>query len=60
DRARAVAEMTKSLAPLAFAEVLFFAVRITAMLVVTKWYLDFLSRREAKRIVERMRKEGRG
>ena len=60
DRARAIADMTRSLGPLAFAEVLFYAVKTCALLIMLKWLFDFFNGREAKRIVEREKRAGLG
>lgn len=57
DRANAIANMTNSIAPLAFAEVLFYAIKTAAVVCMLKWFLDILTDRAAKRIAEKMVKE---
>lgn len=54
DRVHAMADMTRSLGPLAFAEVLFYAIKACLALVILKWFFDFVTRREAKRIAKEM------
>ena len=55
--ARAVADMLRSYVPYAFAELLFYIARATAPLILLSWTLDFLTRREAKRIAKDMQHE---
>lgn len=54
DRVHAMADMTRSLGPLAFAEVIFYAVKTCAFLLLFKYLIDFATRREAKRIAKEM------
>lgn len=50
DRVHAMADLTKSLAPLAFAEVVFYAVKVGALLLIFKWATGYLTKRlSAKR-----------
>lgn len=56
DRVNAIATMTKSLAPLAFAEVLFYAVKTAGLVCIFKLLTDFLTRKEAQ-IMARKPKE---
>lgn len=57
DRVHAMADMTRSLAPFAFAEVLFYAIKTLSLILVFRWFVNLLTRRDARRIAEEMRKE---
>jgi len=59
DRVHAMANVTRSLAPLAFAEVLFYLVKVSAVLLLFKWCADVVTKKDAKRIAKKMREEER-
>ncbi len=43
ERAQAIAEIAKGLVPLTFAEVIFYAIRTAAVLLLVRWLLDALA-----------------